>query len=338
MTSIYDIARAAGTSIATVSYVLNKSNRVSQATTERVLKAIKELNYQPKASARALASGRTLTITLVAPMSIYSHQASLYRLINGIGIALEPTDYRLYVHPTLNRPDSLLELEAAIRSRQMDGVILMHITAEDPRISLLRQSDIPFVLIGRSNECDELSWVDADIDAAVDTAIKHLISKGHQKIGMLGERGEANITGQLIRGFECSILQNGLNYNPAYCLEFSESADEIDRVIGACLSQAERPTAFFAVSDLAVLGVYKSAARLGLRIPEELAVIGYADSPIYPYMSPPCSAVFGSAVDLGRISAELLLSQLSGEVPENNHILFPPQLIERESTNTQQKT
>ncbi len=331
MTSIYDIARAAGTSIATVSYVLNKSDRISPATRERVLKAIKDLNYQPKASARALASGRTLTITLVAPMSIYSHQVSLYMLINGIGRALEPTDYRLYIHPTLNRPDSLFEIEEAIRSRQMDGVILMHITANDPRIPLLRQNNIPFVLIGRSNECDDISWVDADIDAAVDTAIKHFISKGHKKIGMLGERGEANITNQLIWGFKKSIIQNGLTYDPKYCLEFSEASEEIDRVIGGCLSLSNRPTAFFAVSDLAVLGIYKSAARLGLRIPQDVSVIGYADSSIYPYMSPPCSAVFSSATELGRLSAELLLAQLGGEKPENNHILFPPRLIERES-------
>lgn len=332
MTSIYDIAKAAGTSIATVSYVLNKSNRVSQATTERVLKAVKDLNYQPKASARALASGRTLTITLVAPMSIYMHQVSLSMLINGIGNALEPTDYRLYIHPTLNRPNSLLELEASIRSRQMDGVILMHITANDPRISLLRQNNIPFVLIGRCNEYDDVSWVDADIDAAVDTAIKHFISKGHKKIGMLGERGEANITSHLIRSFETSMLQNDLIFDPKFCIEFSESSAEIDQMIGDCLSRSDRPTAFFAVSDLAVLGIYKSATRLGFRIPEDLAVVGYADSPIYPYMSPPCSAVFGSAVELGRISAELLLALLNEEKVESNHLLLPPHLVEREST------
>lgn len=332
MTSIYDIAKAAGTSIATVSYVLNKSNRVSQATTERVMKAIKDLNYQPKASAQALARGRTLTITLVAPMSIYEHQASLYSLINGIGRVLEPTDYRLYIHPTLNRPGSLLELEAAIRSHQMDGVILMHVTSNDPRVSLLQQNNIPFVLIGRCEDCEDISWVDADVDGAIDTGVKHLIDKGHRNIGMLGEYGEANITHQLTRGFERSITQNGLTYLPQNCLEFSVDPAEINQVITACLSKPDHPTAFFAVSDLAVLGIYNAVSQLRMRIPEDIAVIGYADSPIYPFMSPPCSAVFGSAFELGKNSAELLLAYLSGEAPMQNQIVLPPHLIERTST------
>lgn len=331
MTSIYDVAKAAGTSIATVSYVLNKSNRVSQATTERVLKAIDDLEYQPIASARALASGRTLTITLVAPMSIYSHQVSLNMLINGIGRALEPTDYRLYIHPTLNRSGSLLELEAAIRSHQMDGVILMHISANDPRISLLRKNKIPFVLIGQCNGCDDISWVDADIDGAVNAAITHLVSRGYSKIGMLGERGQANITQHLIQSFKKSILLHDLPYNPKHCLEFSENPQEVKSVITGCLSQTDIPDSFFAVSDLAVLGVYNAAFDMKLRIPDDLAVIGYADSPIYPFMSPPCSAVFGSAFDLGKKSAEILLANLSGTDQTIKQIVLPYQLIERGS-------
>jgi DNA-binding LacI/PurR family transcriptional regulator len=337
MASIYDVAKAAGTSIATVSYVLNKSNRVSQETTERVMKAIKDLNYQPRASAQALARGRTLTITLIAPLSIYRHQASLYSLINGIGRVLESTDYRLYIHPTLNRPGSLQEIEAAIRSQQMDGVILMHVAPHDPRVSLLRQNKIPFVLIGRSEEFTDISWVDADIEAAIETCVTHLISKGHRYIGMMGERGEANITNQLIQGFERSIVRHNLPYNPNYCIEFSDDPVDVKQVITSHLSRPDRPTAFFAVSDLAVLGVYNAAFDLHLKIPQDLAVIGYADSPIYPFMSPPCSAVFGSAFELGKSSAEILLSTLGGEDTAVKQIILPSQLIERDSTASTKK-
>ena len=332
MTSIYDVAKAAETSIATVSYVLNKSNRVSQATTARVLQAISDLNYQPKASAKALASGRTLTITLVAPISIYAHQASLYSLINGIGRTLETTDYRLFIHPTLNRPGSLMELEAAIRSHQMDGVILMHVTKKDPRIILLEQNNIPFVIIGRCEHDENLSWVDADVDATIDTCINHLVEKGHHRIGMLGEHGDATITTRLLAGFERSVNEHGLIFDPSYCGEFSDNPKEIDEVIKSRLLLSERPTAFFAVSDLAVLGLYKAASQMGLRIPEDVVVVGYADSPLYTLISPPCSAVFGSAFELGKISAGILLSKMAGDVPQNNQVLLPPQLIERKSS------
>ena len=335
MTSIYDVAKAAGTSIATVSYVINKSNRIGQATTERVLQAMKELNYEPRASAQALARGRTLTITLVAPMTVYQHQASFYNIINGIGSVLSDTDYRLYIHPTLNRPGSLLELESAIRSHQMDGVILMHMTSEDPRVALLRQNKIPFVLIGRCDNCEDLSWVDADVDGVTDTCIKYLLSKGHQKIGMLAERGEANISDLLRRGFKRSILQNGLNFNQENCIEFSDDPVEINTAIINCLGKPDAPTAFFAVSDLAVLSLYNVASKLKLRIPEDISVIGYADSPIYPFMSPPCSSVFGSVFDLGKFSAEILMTNLIGEETSQRQMLIPPHLIERTSTTLQ---
>lgn len=332
MISIYDVAKAAGTSIATVSYVLNNSNRVSKATTERVLRAIEELNYQPKASAQALARGRTLTITLIAPISIYAHQASLYNLIQGIGQALEPTDYRLYIHPTLHSPGASLEVDASIRSHQMDGVILMHIEKDDPRIELLRQSKIPFVLIGRCEHDEDLSLVDADVDAVIDAAVNHLSGLGHTKIGLFGEGSEANITRRLVQGFEHSIRSHGLPCEERYCAEFSEDPAEINRAISSVLSQPDRPTAIFAVSDLAVMGVYKAANALGLHIPRDLAVIGYADSPFYPYLAPPCSAVFAGATELGRKAAELLLTKLTVDAEFSAHVLEPPQIIIREST------
>jgi len=334
MASIYDIAKAAGTSIATVSYVLNNSNRVSKATADRVRKAVADLNYQPKASAQALARGRTLTITLVSPMSIYMHQASLYSLINGIGNVLEPTDYRLFIHPTLNRPGSLLELEAAIRSHQMDGVILMHVSSHDPRVTLLRENNMPFVLIGSSEECADVSWVDADVDAAVNAAVDHLIAIRRERIAMIGEHGDANITLRLMEGFRQAIEQRGLYFSPRDYLELPEKPDENDEILKEYLSRPDRPNGVFAVTDLTVLSTYRAASQLNLRIPQDLAVIGYADSPLYPFLAPPCSAVFSSAVELGQISAQLLLANLSGDTTEARHVLLPPRIIPRASTHS----
>lgn len=330
--TIYDVAKLANTSIATVSYVLNNSRRVRKATAERVQQAITKLNYQPKASAQALARGQTLTITLIAPLSIYSYQASLHSLIGGIGEILQSTDYRLYIHPTLEREGALMEIEAAIRSHQMDGVILMHVEPQDPRVELLRRSEIPFALIGRCDDCEGLTYVDADVEAVIDLAVKHLLELDHRKIGMFGERGKASITHRLVTGFKKSILSSGLTFYEEFNVEFADDPNEMDAVISQVLSSDHRPSAVFAVSDLAVLGTYKVAGRLGLRIPTDLAVIGYADSPIYPFLSPPCSAAFSGARDLGKTAAELLLAKLVDNSEEPAQILIPPQLIAREST------
>ncbi|HEX2980073.1 MAG TPA: LacI family DNA-binding transcriptional regulator [Anaerolineaceae bacterium] len=332
MPSIYDVAREAGVSIGTVSYALNHTGRVSPETAERVRQAASRLNYQPKAAAQALARGRTLTISLVAPLDIYGYQASLNNLIAAIGNVLAETDFRLFIHPTLNRPNAWLELEASIRSHQMDGVILLHVQPGDPRVELLRRSKIPFVLIGRCEDTVGLSFVDADIDAAVQVGVHHLVEHGHTHIGMLGEHGEAGITSRLVEQFKLAIQAHGLSYHPEWCAQVNSIPEEATKAALRVLSADPGPTAIFAATDMTVMSAYNAAHHLGKNIPNDLAVIGYADSPIYPLLDPPCSAVFGGAAELGRLSAQLLIEQLTGDNPTLQQMLIPPELIQRGST------
>lgn len=131
------------------------------------------------------------------------------------------------------------------------------------------------------------------------------------------------------------MLSLGLTYNKNFNADFSDEPEDVDQAIFKVLSSPNRPTAVFAVSDLAVMGTYKIASRLNLRIPNDLAVIGYADSPIYPFLNPPCSAAFSGARELGKTAAELLLEKLLEDPGTPKQILIPPQLILRESTGRQ---
>jgi LacI family transcriptional regulator len=332
MTSIYDIAKAAGTSIATVSYVINKSGRVSPETTARVEKAIHDLHYEPKAFARALAKGHTFTISLVSPLSIYEHQVSLTVLMRGVGEVLENSDYRLFVHPTLDRADSWMELEAAARSRQMDGVILLHVQMQDKRIDVLKKESIPFVLIGRTQDNTNLDLVDADVDGAVRLAVNHLMECGHQKICMVGERGNAGISFRLVDQFKKIVSEKELPFQATWCSQMAETSDELVNTLVKILSTFDRPTAVFAVSDIAVLSTLKAARLMHLRIPQDLAVIGYADSPIYQHLVPPISAVFNGAEELGRLAAQILLNKLIEPERPSEQVLVSPELVQRQST------
>jgi DNA-binding LacI/PurR family transcriptional regulator len=207
----YDIAKAAGTSIATVSYVINKSGRVSPETTARVEKAIRDLKYEPKGFARALASGQTFTISIVSPLTVYKNQISFIQLINGVGEVLEESDYRLFMHPTLDRANSWLELEAAARGHQIDGVILLHDQLQDKRIKILKKESIPFVLIGRTEDNEGLDYVDADIHGAVRLAVDHLTDRGYRKFVWLG-KGNAGVSYRLMNNFKERISEKNLPY------------------------------------------------------------------------------------------------------------------------------
>jgi len=331
MTSIYDIAKAAGTSIATVSYVINKSGRVSPETTARVEKAIRDLKYEPKSFARALASGQTFTISIVSPLTVYKNQISFTQLINGVGEVLEKSDYRLFMHPTLDRANSWLELEAAARGRQMDGVILLHVQLQDKRIEILKKESIPFVLIGRTENNDGLDYVDADIYGAVRLAVDHLAERGYQKICMVGERGNAGVSYRLVEQFQKMVSEKDLPYHPAWCSNMAESSDEMITDLVEILSGTDHPNAVFAVSDIAVLNTLKVARQLHLQIPRDLAVIGYADNYIYQYLDPPVSAVFNGAGELGSIAAQILLKKLLDPERQTEQILVSPELVSRQS-------
>lgn len=331
MTTIYDIAKAAGTSIATVSYVINKSGRVSPETAARVEKAIQDMQYEPKGFARALASGQTFTISVVSPLTAYKNQISFSKLLNGVGNVLQKSDYRLFIHPTLGRADSWMELEAAVRGHQMDGVILMHVQMQDKRIDVLKKGSIPFVLIGRTEDNTGLDYVDADISGAVCLAVEHFIERGHRKLCMVGEKGNAGISIRLIEQFKTMITEKDLPFQSFWCSNMAESSDEMIRDLTEILSTSNHPSAIFAVSDLAVLNTLKVARSLHLRIPEDVAIIGYADSSIYKHLDPPISAVFNGVEKLGSLAAQILLNKLTDPDRPIEQVLVPPELVQRHS-------
>ncbi|NMC29639.1 MAG: LacI family transcriptional regulator [Pelolinea sp.] len=331
MTSIYDIAKAAGTSIATVSYVINKSGRVSPETAARVEKAIHDLQYEPKSFARALASGQTFTISIVSPLTVYENQISFSNLLNGVGAVLEKSDYRLFIHPTLSRADSWMELEAAARGHQMDGVILLHVQLQEKRIAVLKKESMPFVLIGRTKDNTGLDYVDADISGAVRLAVEHLIGRDHRKLCMVGEKGNAGISIRLIEQFKAMIAEKDLPFQPSWCSNMAESSDEMIHDLTEILSASNHPSAIFAVSDLAVLNTLKVARFLHLRVPEDVAVIGYADSSIYKHLDPPVSAVFNGVEKLGSLAAQILLNKLTDPERPIEQVLVPPELVQRHS-------
>jgi LacI family transcriptional regulator len=332
MSTIYDVAREAGVSIGTVSYVLNGRGRISQDTIERVRQAMDKLNYQPRQAAKALAQGHTNSIALVAPARIYDYQMGLSKVIDAIGGVLAKTDYRLLIHLTLDRPDAWRELEEPVRGKQMDGVILMHVAMQDPRVDLLQQAGMPFVMIGRTAETGEIPYVDADIEACAQLAVDYLYRQGYQRISMIGETGEAAITNRLLKGF-CGALESaGLPCPPEAVINVSGTPEDARQAARSVLQQPNRPNGIFALSDSTVLGVYNAAHDLNLSIPRDLAVLGYADSPLYPHMIPPVSAVFGSMAEMGEEAAQLLLLKLDNDTSVEDQVLIPPAVVERGST------
>jgi DNA-binding LacI/PurR family transcriptional regulator len=335
VTTIYDVAREAGVSIGTVSYVINKTKRVRKETAQRVEEAMRRLNYQPHAAAKALALGKTNLITLVYPVNIYEFQMVIDTVTMAIGYALSDTDYRFSVLALLREATALEELEASVNARAMDGVILMHTQLHDQRVDLLKQVGLPFVVIGRCAENEGLHYVDTDIDAAAHLCIQHLVELGYHSIAFVGhEKRQADTTSviyRLLHAFRHSLAEFDLPIDERFFIGASDPMHMVEELT-ELLRSKDHPTAIAASNEASVICAFKAASHLGLRIPQDLAVMGFAESPLYPLLPIPCSACFNHVRELGTLAAKMLVTILEGQEPENPQILLPPRLIARAST------
>ncbi len=337
MTTIYDVAREAGVSIGTVSYVLNNTKRVRPETVRRVQQAMQALNYRPRAAAKALAAGHSNVIALLYPIYLHDFQMFLSTFTLAIGEVLADSDYGLEVRPVLRGRAEQQELEASINSGSMDGALLVHTQLQDPRVPLLQKARIPFVMIGRCADNSGLYFVDTDIDAAVRLAVEHLVQLGHRCVPLVGAEKESKYSTTVAHRLQAAYLQALAEFGlPSSCRLFIDAAPlslMVERVKELLRSRRRpRPTAIACANEAAVMCTYKAAAELGLRIPDDLAVLGYADSPLYPLLPVPTTTVFDHVADLGRVAARMLLTRLEGNEPEPPQVLLPPRLVVRAST------
>ena len=335
MTTIYDVAREAGVAIGTVSYVLNGTKRVRPETVQKVQDAMRGLNYRPHAAAKALAAGRSSVIALLYPIYLHDFQMFLSTFTLAIGQVLADSDYGLEVRPVLRGRAEQQELEASISSRSMDGALLLHTQLQDPRVPLLQKAGIPFVMIGRCQDNDGLYLVDTDVDAAVLLAVEHLVELGHRCVSLVGAEKESKYRTTVAHLLQSAYLQALDEFDlPSSCHLFVDAAPAEQMVQGVkrLLTQQPRPTAILGTNEASVMSTYKAAAELGLRIPEDLSVVGFADSPLYPLLPAPATTVFDHVADLGRLAAQMLLLKLEGGEPNPAQVLLPPHLSIRAST------
>jgi len=334
MPTIYDVAKEAGVSIGTVSYVINKSKKVRQETVQRVEDAMRKLNYLPSASAKALALGRTDIIYLTYPSDLVDFQMVMNSFAIAIGDVLEETDYRLTLLP-LPRETEVQALEASVQARLLDGAILLNTLLHDNRVAYLKSAKLPFVMIGRCLYNDGLYYVDADVEAAARLQVQHLVDLGHRRIAYVGSQDvDENISSvgfHLQKAFREALQDYGLPCEDRLFIKACQPADIVSEV-ETLLKSSDAPTAVSGAYEAAVMCVLKATAKLGMKVPDDLAIIGYADSPLYPMLTPPITVVFDQILDLGRMAAGMLLALIDGREPEDAQVLLKPHLVPRAST------
>ena len=329
--SIADIARASRVSVSTVSRILNDRPDVSEATRKRVLGVIRRMGYFPHPHARRLASGTSDTIALVHPISGYADYVLLDFILGASAVAEEQ---RFFLN-LVTRPLKGNDLKSIYSSRHADGVILMQICLSDWRVDLLRRAGLPFVMIGRTADCDGLCYVDPDFHAAVTTVMDHLTGLGHRKIGYLHHpharieegygpavrQAEAYARYVKDRGLPSLVEQTDFSYAGSY-----EAAR-------ALLRAEPGLTAAVSPSGDGVAGIIEAARQAGRRVPEDFSVVSSSCAErVAMSMLPSLTSVVMESALMGSIAARMLIRLLKDRSYVPEQILRPPVFVVRKST------
>lgn len=328
-----DVARLAGVSRTTVSFVLNEvpGVKISEETRQRVLHAARELNYYPTAAARSLASGKTHRIALILGQSKdrLAADAFLPTFLQGITASVNRRSYLLMVQLAEAVP-SHEAYARLIREQQVDGLILSGPLSDDPLLDELAEDDFPLILHGRL-EGSGLPWVDVDNRAGGYVATTHLIGLGHRRIGFISN-APLSYAGAYERfaGYRAALgehdiaLDDDLVRTAVFVPQSGRAAME------ALLALPDRPTAVFVASDVVALGAMSAIQAAGLRIPQDVAIVGFDDIFLAAHASPPLTTVRVPAYGLGWTAADVLITLIEGD-EEVSSVTLETELVIRES-------
>ncbi len=335
--SIRDVAKVAGVSTATVSYVLNDSRPVTAATRTRVLEAVEQLGYQPNATARSLQAQRTHLIGYSWP-AIPARNASpiLDRFIHSLGLAAYHAGYHLLAFPSPSSRDEVAVYRDLVKTNRVDGIILSATNIDDPRVAYLSDTKMPFVAFGRSNDDAPHPWVDVDGSVGVQLAVEHLVAQGYGRVGMLAWPRGSRSGRDRYEGYREGLRQAGLSYDERWVARVEHDADKAYQGMMALLQlpPAERPTAVVCVSDLVAIGAMNAIQDAGLRVGADIGVVGFDDIPLAQYLSPSLTSVHQPIDKIGQLIMEQLLKLMNRETlaTSDTHILLRPQVVHRAST------
>ncbi|MDB3979494.1 LacI family DNA-binding transcriptional regulator [Pseudomonadales bacterium] len=330
--TIFDVAKQAGVSIKTVSRVVNAEINVRESTREKVLAAINDLHYRPNTAARVLSGKRFYVIGLIYENP--NEFSYVQKVLNGALKACEAGGYTLLLLPlTLPNPDLIQDVRRFVSQSRLDGVVLPAPIGDFTSIQrLLTDLDIPFARIApRMPLADELSIHCNDEQASFDVT-QFLIDQGHQQLGFIKGDPIHAATAHRFEGYLRALKANAIEYHREYVQDGQFSFESGRSATRALLDLRSPPSAIVASNDDMAAGTIFEARERGLRIPEDLSVVGFDDTPIASRIWPPLTTVRQPIVEMAEALTGLLIQKLRGEPVESSERAFACHVVTRAST------
>ena len=315
----------------TISRVANNdpSLRIAPATRTRIETLLRETDYRPNGVARGLKLRQTFVLAVVIPDVTNPFFAALFR---GVEDGASSRGYNVLLCNTDGSPDRQRSHLLSLHARRVDGIVLASSYLKDPTVRWLRHQAIPYVLVNRFSDEAQDPFVGSDDLVGGRLATQHLLQLRHRRIGHLA--GKATVSTGVLRrrGYLAALAENGLEVDSELIAESGYTEEGGARAAEQLLSMRNRPTAIFAVTDMTAVGAWGAARRMGLRIPEDVAIVGYNDIPLASRLVPGLTTVHVPIHEFGSAAARLLLEQIETGDAIRRRVIFNPELIVRGST------
>jgi LacI family transcriptional regulator len=333
--TLEDIARICGVSRSTISRVINGERNVSPETRQQVLDVIQEINFQPNLAARGLAAGKTRVLGLVIPMGVGVIFTDPFfpLLIQGVSTTCNELDYSVMLW--LDEPEyERRTVRQILYNGLVDGVIVSSMLMDDPILTALSEGKLPYLQIGRHPANPGVNFVDVDNIQGSCLAVRHLLKSGRRRIATI-TGPQTMIAGMdRLQGYRRALEEWGIPFDPTLVVEgnFSDLSgySAIQHIL------PHHPDALFSASDAMASGALRALHEANIRVPEDVAVVGFDDIPFAAHTDPPLTTIHQPIQRIGSMAAETLVEIIEQPVTQPRQVILPTELVVRSSCGCKQ--
>jgi len=327
------IAERAGKSITTVSRALAGYDDVSESTRKQVQQIAGEMGYEPNITARQLQKQRTDTIAFILPTFGPRFSDPFFsEFLAGVGNESARHGFDLLVSTLPPGGEEEATYLRKIRSRRVDGFIVVRTRRQDARIKILQEYGVPFAAFGRTEGNNDFSFVDENSEEGVQQVVNHLVNLGHTRLAWMGASSELMFAHYRSVGFVNALASHNLPVDENLMIEGDLTQRAGREIAGRLLDMSVPPTAIVACNDLMALGAISAAQERGLVVGKEISITGFDDIPLAEHSHPPLTTVHQPVYKIGTMVCDMLIKVINGQDQPLQQVVLQPSLIVRNST------
>ncbi|MFC0300926.1 catabolite control protein A [Virgibacillus soli] len=327
--TIYDVAREANVSMATVSRVVNGNPNVKPSTRKKVLATIERLGYRPNAVARGLASKKTTTVGAIIPDISSIFFAELARGIEDIATMYK---YNIILSNSDENKEKELQLINTMLEKQVDGILFMGGNITEEHAKQFATSSVPVVLAATYDSTNKIPSVNIDYELAGYEATKHLLENGVKEIGFVSGEEQNTVNEMKYQGYVRALSEAGLEVDEELIVNGDYTYHSGIKAVEKLMRLSNKPAAIFATSDEMALGVIHGAQDMGYNVPDDIQVVGFDNTRLATMVRPMLTTVVQPMYDIGAVGMRLLTKLMNKEEIEETKVILPHRIVERDST------